>query len=281
MSATEDARRFYDRYVEEHVPYHRSPQGFKAALLQHLPYWSYREWLFWRRNVPLGCRLLDLGAARGREIFREQSAWAIAVDLAHEALRESLEHYDEAIEASLGHLPFADGTFNCVVSSHVLGHIPFAAKPAVAAEMLRVLEPGGRTVHVIEVDGKHPLTELSKRTPELYQRYLIDPDGHVGLDAPARAIERFLEAGFQLVDAIPWENGPLHPRLAVKWFDNEHRGADRKFDRLVRRSAAKLRSPWRLALAEIVLGAWSWWVGPRRGLDRALFLAVVFEKPRA
>lgn len=279
MSPTEDARRFYDRYVEEHVPYHRSPQGFKAALLDHLPYWSYREWRFWRQNVPLGCRLLDLGAARGREVFREQAAWAIGADLAHAALRDSLEHYDEAVESSLAQLPFADETFNCVVSSHVLGHIPFEAKPAVAAEMMRVLAPGGRTVHVIEVDGKHPLTELSKRTPELYQRYLIDPDGHVGLDPPARALERFAEAGFTLVEAIPWEGGPLHPRLAVKWFDNGHRQADRRFDRLVRRSARTLRSPWRLALSEMLLGAWSRWIGPRRELERALFLAVVFEKP--
>lgn len=279
MSAPEDVRRFYDRYVEEHVPYHRSPQGFKAALLDHLPYWSYREWRFWRQNVPVGCRLLDLGAARGREIFREHAAWAIGIDLAHAALVDSLQHYDAAVEGSLSELPFADETFHCVVSSHVLGHIPFAAKPAVAAEILRVLKPGGRTVHVIEVDGRHPLTELSKRRLDLYQRYLIEPDGHVGLDEPARAVERFEEAGFRRIEAIPWENGPLHPRLAVKWFDNEHRRLDRRFERMVQRSLRRLRSPWRLALEEIRLGAWGRWIGPRKGLQNALFLAVVFEKP--
>lgn len=280
MSEAEEARRFYDRYVEEHVPYHRSPRGLKAAVLCHLPYWSYREWRFWRENVPLGCRLLDLGAARGREIFREQAAWAIGVDLAHAALADSLAEYDAAIEASLGRLPFADSTFSCVVSSHVLGHIPFADKPAVAAEVARVLQPGGRTVHVIEVDGEHPLAELAKKSPALYQRRLIEPDGHVGLDEPARAVARFEQAGLRLVEVTPWENGPLHPRLAVKWFDNEYRRTERRLDRLVRRSAAILRSPWRLALNEALLGTYSRWIGPRRGLDRALFLAAVFEKPR-
>jgi SAM-dependent methyltransferase len=281
MSPPEDARRFYDRYVEEHVPYHRSPRGLKAALLRLLPYWSYREWRFWRRATPAGCRLLDLGSARGREIFREKAALAIGVDLAHSALTECAQHYDGTVEASLEALPFADSSFDCVVSSHVLRHVPFAAKPAVAAEIVRVLRPGGRTVHVIETDGKHPLTKLSKQHPELYRRYLIDPDGHVGLDEPAEALQRFERAGLRLIEAIPWENGPLHPRLAVKWFDNEHRQAHPRFDTVAANSAARLASPWRLALSEVVLGAWGRWVGPRRELDEALFLAVVFEKPGA
>ncbi|MEZ5393895.1 MAG: hypothetical protein R2724_13800 [Bryobacterales bacterium] len=59
--SVETARAFYDDYVAEHVPYHRSPRGLKGWLLRALPYWSYQEWRFWRRWVPDGCRLLDLG----------------------------------------------------------------------------------------------------------------------------------------------------------------------------------------------------------------------------
>ncbi|MBI1355959.1 MAG: methyltransferase domain-containing protein [Acidobacteria bacterium] len=274
-----DVRRFYDRYVEAHVPYHRCPQGWQAAVLRALPYWSYREWRFWRRAVPAGCRLLDLGSARGREIFRRRAAWAIGIDLASAALVECAEHYDGALLGSLAALPFADESFDCVVSSHVLGHTPFAIKPAVHAEIERVLRPGGRTVHVIEVDGAHPLVELSKQDPELYRRRIIDPDGHVGLDAPRAALDRFCDAGLEYVEATPWENGPIHPRLAVKWFDNEHRDRDPRFAELVRCSRDLLASPARLALAEVALGCWGAWFGPRRGLDEALFLAAVFRKP--
>ena len=40
----------------------------KRLILSVLPYWPYREWRFWARWVPLGCRLLDLGCARGFEV---------------------------------------------------------------------------------------------------------------------------------------------------------------------------------------------------------------------
>jgi len=43
MSSAEQTREFYERYVEEHVPYHRSPSGLKRLILSFLPYWSYRE----------------------------------------------------------------------------------------------------------------------------------------------------------------------------------------------------------------------------------------------
>ncbi len=31
-------REFYEQYVEEHVPYHRSPRGLKRLILSVLPY---------------------------------------------------------------------------------------------------------------------------------------------------------------------------------------------------------------------------------------------------
>ena len=61
-----------------------------------------------------------------------------------------------AAVASLGALPFRDASFDCVVSSHVMGHVPVDAKDAVVAEAARVLRPGGLSLHVIETDGRHP-----------------------------------------------------------------------------------------------------------------------------
>ena len=265
MTGAGDARRFYDRYVEEHVPYHRSPKGWQGAVLRALPYWSYREWRFWRRAIPAGSRLLDLGSARGRAVFRARSARAAGVALAHSAPVECPGRYDAAVLGSLDRLPFPSASFDCVVSSHVLGHVPFDQKPAVHAEIARVLRPGGVSAHVIEVDGAHPLHELSKRWPETYRRWVIEPDGHLGLDAPQAALARFAVAGLRLEEAIPWENGPLHPRLAVKWFDNEHRRLDPRFDALAARAAAVLASPVRLALAEVALGAWGRWADRAAG----------------
>ena len=69
----------------------------KGVLLRVLPYWSYREWRFWRRWVPRRCRLLDLGCARGREVFVERAASCVGVDLARAALSDCREHYALAL----------------------------------------------------------------------------------------------------------------------------------------------------------------------------------------
>ena len=276
--STEAARAFYDGYVEEHVPYHLSPRGLKGSLLRWLPYWSYQEWRFWRRWAPRGCRLLDLGSARGREIFREQARLAIGVDLAHAALRDCARRYDGAALADLRRLPFPDGAFDCIVSSHVMGHVPPEAKDAVLSEVARLLRPGGRTVHVIETDSRHPWIERAKQSPELYERNLIAPDGHVGLELAPAVVERFRRHGLEPVEAAPLETGEFHPRLIVKWFGGEYAARDEHFARLVERARRTLQSPLRLAATEIRLGLRQRLLGRREDPNLAQVLALVCRK---
>ncbi|OBA61721.1 SAM-dependent methyltransferase [Mycobacterium sp. 1100029.7] len=49
-------------------------------------------------------------------------------------------------------LPYADGQFDRVLSSMMLHHIRDDAKPAAAAEIFRVLRPGGR-LHLVDISG--------------------------------------------------------------------------------------------------------------------------------
>jgi ubiquinone/menaquinone biosynthesis C-methylase UbiE len=49
-------------------------------------------------------------------------------------------------------LPYADGEFDRVLSSMMLHHINDDAKPAAAAEIFRVLRPGGR-LHLVDISG--------------------------------------------------------------------------------------------------------------------------------
>ena len=277
--STDSARAFYDGYVEEHVPYHRSPRGLKGFALRALPYWSYQEWRFWRRWVPAGCRLLDLGSARGREIFRERARLAVGVDFALAALRECAGHYDGAALADLRRLPFPDASFDCIVSSHVMGHVPFEAKESVLSEIARLLRPGGVTAHVIETDSEHPLVRLAKTDPELYRKRLIEPDGHIGLELVPAVLERFRRYGLEPVEAAPMEAGPFHPRLTVKWFGNEYAERDERFARLVEDARRTLASPLRLAAAEVWLGVRQRFLAGRDDPLRAQFLALACRKP--
>ena len=280
MNSTEQVTEFYEGYVEEHVPYHRSPRGLKGLILSVLPYWSYREWRFWKRMVPRGARVLDLGCARGREIFRERAAFVIGLDVARNALADCASHYGGALAGELTALPAADESFDCVVSSHVLGHVPAEQKDQVLSEIRRVLRPGGVSLHVVETDSTGWLMEQAKQEPDLYQQYLIEQDGHVGLELASEVIARFNRAGLAVEQVATLADSDVHPRLAVKWFNGEYRQVSRPLGRLAARSEAILANPLRLAWEEIRLG--------RRGrrsqradLDEALFVSIVTRKSKA
>ncbi len=108
--SSHDPKTFYEDYVQRHVPYHRNPAGLKGWILRFLPYWSWREWRFWNRYVPRGGVLLDLGCARGREVFAERSETSVGLDIAAAALGECAQHYHLATRANLFPLPFREGS---------------------------------------------------------------------------------------------------------------------------------------------------------------------------
>lgn len=194
---------FYDAYLKEHCPYARSPQGLKRAILEVLPFWSWREWQFWNRVIP-GCeRLLDFGCGRGREIFVDRARETVGYDVSFRTIKECQRHYDIAVQGALPHFPFASASFDVVVSSHVIGHIGMDAKETMVAEIARLTRQGGLTAHVIETDSEHPMVEAAKENPDVYRQQYIEQDGHIGLEYADAVIERFEDHGFQLKELRP------------------------------------------------------------------------------
>jgi len=54
------------------------------------------------------------------------------------------------------HIPFPDGYFDCIICSHVLGHVPDEKKAV--SEMYRVMKPGGEALVMTVINPYHPDT---------------------------------------------------------------------------------------------------------------------------
>ena len=112
-------------------------------------------------NVRAGSTVLDLGCGAGMlALLKRKGVILTGVDVSTEcALAARRNGYGAAVSAKLTHLPFADRSFDYVVSLDVLGHVGFEEKDAVLGEVKRVLRPGGRDHAWHRVYGP----ELAKR----------------------------------------------------------------------------------------------------------------------
>jgi len=89
-------------------------------------------------------------------------------------------------------LPYADGEFDRVLSSMMLHHLADGAKTAAAAEVFRVLRPGGR-LHLVDVGGHMTAQDGLAARRLMRSRYVA---GNIG-----DAIPRLLEAaGFDCTE---------------------------------------------------------------------------------
>ena len=69
------------------------------------------------------------------------------------------------MEGEAENLPFADSSFDVVVSNGVIDLIP--DKEAVFSEIHRVLVPGGR-IQIADVTIQHPVSEEGRRKIDLW-----------------------------------------------------------------------------------------------------------------
>ncbi len=124
-----------------------------------------------------GAEVLDLGAGSGTDAFCAavqvgSSGRVVGVDFTDEQIEKAIRLRDrdgfaqvEFVEASIDALPFADATFDVVISNGVVNLSP--VKHRVFAEAARVLRPGGR-LPIADIVSGRALKERTRRNVELW-----------------------------------------------------------------------------------------------------------------
>jgi len=122
-----------------------------ARTPDHDSYWRFHRDLFLELVPPPGRRTLDLGCGEGRlsRDLKRLGHAVVGVD-ASETMIAAAREADPEIEihrADAAELPFADATFDLVVSSLAIHNIRSNAdRKRAIVEGFRVLKPGGRIV---------------------------------------------------------------------------------------------------------------------------------------
>ncbi|HYM51197.1 MAG TPA: glycosyltransferase [Candidatus Limnocylindrales bacterium] len=87
-------------------------------------------------------RVLDVGCGSSRILGSDRSM--VGLDIMAHKLRFGRRYGNPLVQGSIFSLPFADASFDCVICSEVVEHIPPDARAF--TELARVLQPGGRLI---------------------------------------------------------------------------------------------------------------------------------------
>ena len=114
-------------------------------------------------HVPDGSILLDAGCGRGRTfLYRRRLPAVRVVGLDMSPHARDNPNLDSQVRGNVEALPFPDGSFDAVLSTHVAEHL--AHPEAAFAEMARVLRPGGRLL-LLTPNRRHYVPLLARLLP--------------------------------------------------------------------------------------------------------------------
>ena len=141
--------------------------------------------LFKMLRLEPGCRILEVGCGGGALLsyFERKGYVATGVDILEEAvaLSSQITTRCEVVEGEAGELPFEDGSFDRLVSQHLVEHLEDL--PAVLGEWKRVLAEGG-VIAICTPNRLYP-------SPVLFE----DPS-HVHIYEPQELAQVVSETGF-------------------------------------------------------------------------------------
>ena len=134
-----------------------NPAEFAKIRAAEQDFWWYRGMrrILFRMLDPLlrgrqAGRILEAGCGTGylSRLLQEERAWPVVpMDISGEGLRHARAlGVERAVQGDVTSLPFADRSFDLVLSLDVLTHLPRGEEQTAIREMARVTAPGGLLV---------------------------------------------------------------------------------------------------------------------------------------
>jgi SAM-dependent methyltransferase len=180
------------------------------------------NWLFTvlagRRNEEFRQYIVDLASLKGYESVLDPNCALFGIDISPKMLgstRENAEKHGLAMDLQLGsttHLPYANATFDVVISNIMYHHLNLVEKHQAVHEIARLLKTGGRYVSA----------EFGPRARNPLQRRLAK--GEYTL-YPSHLIEAGLKIELEELKPFAWGK-KLFYRVAVKEFDEKRTEVD-------------------------------------------------------
>jgi SAM-dependent methyltransferase len=178
-------------------------------------HWTAGVWRAFAPFIPAGSRVLEIGCATGRIVSTAVAAKGCAgtgIDISPEAIayaRRVADYLEASTEFVVGDgmdLPFADGSFDVVLSEGVIEHFTHEGTERMVREHVRVCRPGGRVLISVPNLFSLPLTYHKwRRGPN----FVVYPERSYTWWQLSRLVARngampFARSGFNASAAVEW-----------------------------------------------------------------------------